>query len=1056
MVRHNIRKSIMTSLLFCSITAASLAEEGLVAFYDCDEGSGNILSDKSGNGFNAELQGNFSWVEGKKGRAVYFDGKTTWAKVPVSDKLRNAVKDAVTIEAWIKGAGVVLAGSKHGSYCNGSYQLSISRNGTNGKVGFTMYVDKLYHPQGFYMCGCNTLIDLDSWHHVAAVYDGNDMKIFIDGKAVKTQTYQYLKEGKQDAKVTHEHAGKHIIDRASGLNLGVHYSPSAGKDHFYGFFMGIMDEIRLYNRALSAEEIYTHFKDSREENKKESVVLNGKNGVVKFDFGASFLRFPGFIPCSPKDLYTKEKGFGWTSNNGLSSYVENFKTDNLCQDFVYLYGNGTEAEFNVDLPNGDYTGVVWMGDLENYTKISPQCHTLPVRSWEISSEGTTLLGKKVSLESFLKEYYQNVNNDYQGGDVWQKYIAPIYGPYIFSVKVRNNQLKLKFRLSLPQPSKKLAPLLAGRTDILPINALALYPESEKSFRTADLIEIKKKRRSNFYENFPLPAAPSGKQVPAYNSPNKDFILFTPHYMKRIYPDTVPTAEEIGKTFKTFATPGEYEPVALGVYPLKNLSDVKVTVDDLRSDKGLIKSGNIQVRMVHYIAKPSRCGDAGLHESPIKIEPSYLYKVPTPLNITKGFTRSFQLTIKVPENAEPGIYNGKVSFSCDRGQVALPLKLRVLPVRLKVPDIPIVAETYGGWLYTRCPYLAFPNCDDKYWKLVEDIDKDMKEHGLTSTEVSIRDTVQKWNIPEKKIVYNPELLKKHFQAYKAAGLPSKYIIIESLIPFHFNVLRKASYEIVGDAQWEQEVIAFFRKIKATAGEYGLEPVFYPLGETSECGKEGVARTARFFRMLMNKAPDIKMISNTTSSKWEIEMVSPYVDFIGLHSALDQESADHSWYGDKISSKAIDTIRAKKNYLLYNAGHVRFSWGLYPWATNAVGRVQEFYCSSKRDPYNFWDGVDDYISCVIPGPEGMIPFLCYEEIREGIDDYRYVVTLENMVTMAKKQGKNTAQAEALLREIKENISPDLQYYWKAGVPKPEFYDKIRWKVASSILELQEKLK
>lgn len=758
----------------------------------------------------------------------------------------------------------------------------------------------------------------------------------------------------------------------------------------------------------------------------------------KIDFGIDSACFPGFTPVGKK-IYSPEKVYGWKVDD-VSLRYDNGVPDILCTDYVVL----RQGEFIVDLPNGNYLITLWMGSLR--PSVSPPLSSIPHSSYWVKAEGEKKIEVKCDSSNFFKEfYYRNVDNDYQGEDIWEKYIASKYGPHNFKVKVADGQLNLEFQAITP--SAVLYSKLARFTyyvpdDALTINGLLIYPEEKGKEWKEELEGIEEKRRTAFYENF-LPPEKKLTSEPDIKD-EKNYILFSTHYMKRIYPDTIPLSEEIDKELSAFATPGEYEPVSFGVYPLEELKDVKVEVTDLSCKDQIIKKENINIRLVRYVAKPSDFGDFGLKPSPILIEPKYLYQIISPLNIKKGFTRSFQLTIKIPDESKPGIYQGEIIFkSKNAPSSSLPLKLRVLPFKLAVPSIPIVAQRSAWEL--ECPYLLFPDLEEEYWRQVEMMYRDIKEHSLTSVQINMGDTV-KWDLKQEKITFDPYYLERCLSLYKKVNLPSEEVEIEM-----FGAFFPPSY---GNLYlvYEKEIISLLRQIKEKVEKKGLKPIFLLVGEATNYKAEGLKYTEELYRMLQEKAPDIKTGSVLTSLPWDARdiILAPYLNRIGLHTAPESYPLP----------ELVKKIREKNSYFLYNAGHFRLSWGFYLWATGAIGRSQEFYQMATGDPYNFFDGryPDDMIACVLPGPDGPIPLLSYEEIREGVDDYRYVLTLENLIKEAKNKGriKESIVAENTLKKVRDQINPDLDYYTETNLPEGRFYDNFRWQIAAEIIKLEEGLR
>jgi len=207
---------------------------GLVGYWKFDEGSGTTAVDSSGNNNNGTLIDNPDWVDGKIGKALEFNGSTNYVEINDSDSLDGF--DAITIEAWVKpilgqrGAVVSRYLYDYNIPINERvYELTVEQGGT---IGFALSSDG---SSATWLESSNTLQD-NEWNHIAAVSDGNTMRIYINGE--------------QDPNTKAAPASLH----SSSYNLQIgawEYSPNQRDT----YFNGVIDEVKIYNRALSAEEI---------------------------------------------------------------------------------------------------------------------------------------------------------------------------------------------------------------------------------------------------------------------------------------------------------------------------------------------------------------------------------------------------------------------------------------------------------------------------------------------------------------------------------------------------------------------------------------------------------------------------------------------------------------------------------------------------------------------------------------------------------------------------------------------------------------------------------
>ena len=244
-IKH-LRKIIMMKrwiagfVLFMSVVSVSgvyslnqqslgTLDQGLMAYWPFDEGEGDIIFDETGNGNDAGLYGP-EWTEGKRSFALRFDGVDDNVMIPHSASLMPT--DAITLAAWVK-----IEGPAEGHYgiigksgYRSGYRLLI--HGTTKKVVFQLTGEKGYSVWS------STAVTDDQWHFIVATYDGSKMKLYIDG--VKDPSEK---------------------ERQGPLDVNTN-SVMIGKPQYA--FNGLIDEVRIYHRALSEREIKGLFRMEKE------------------------------------------------------------------------------------------------------------------------------------------------------------------------------------------------------------------------------------------------------------------------------------------------------------------------------------------------------------------------------------------------------------------------------------------------------------------------------------------------------------------------------------------------------------------------------------------------------------------------------------------------------------------------------------------------------------------------------------------------------------------------------------------------------------------------
>jgi glucose/arabinose dehydrogenase/PKD repeat protein len=222
--------------LTCAITVAlsftllavspAGAAQGLVAAYAFDEGFGTSVADASGTG-NAGVASGTSWAPGKFRSALSFNGSSSTVTVPESDSLD--LDTGITLEAWVNPDA--LGGAWYG------WRTAVFKE-AGGGMAYGLYANNnLDRPAGH----VNILgeqraigpaqIPLHTWTHLATTYDGETLALYVNGTLVasKPQT------GAAAA--------------SSGpLRIG-------GNSVWGEYFSGLIDDVRVYNRALDPAEI---------------------------------------------------------------------------------------------------------------------------------------------------------------------------------------------------------------------------------------------------------------------------------------------------------------------------------------------------------------------------------------------------------------------------------------------------------------------------------------------------------------------------------------------------------------------------------------------------------------------------------------------------------------------------------------------------------------------------------------------------------------------------------------------------------------------------------
>ena len=215
----------LTSSTPITVSTSGGANASLVAAYGFDEGTGSSVTDLSGKGNVGTLAGTTWSSTGRFGKSLSFNGSSS--RVTIKDSPSLDVSGAMTLAAWVyptvamTGNQVVIVKERPGS---NAYHLHAS-GATSGRVLtgiFTTTPNQLWSAAP---------IAANRWTHLAATYDGAMQRLFVNGVQVASRAQRGA-----------------IATSGNPLRIGA--------DGVRGeYFRGRIDEVRIYNRALSSTEI---------------------------------------------------------------------------------------------------------------------------------------------------------------------------------------------------------------------------------------------------------------------------------------------------------------------------------------------------------------------------------------------------------------------------------------------------------------------------------------------------------------------------------------------------------------------------------------------------------------------------------------------------------------------------------------------------------------------------------------------------------------------------------------------------------------------------------
>jgi PKD repeat protein len=232
---------------------ARSASQGLVAAYGFEEISDDTVADASGKANHGTIKEAVSIPNGHSGRALQFDGVNDW--VTVNDSASLDLSTGMTIEAWVYPTALT----------DGGKTVVMKEN--SGTEVYSLYASEdvnqpiSYVNDGNYrsVSGLNPL-QLNQWTHIVTTYDGLYQRLYIDGKEVA--------KSKMNGQIQQSMGELHI-----------------GGNSLWGeFFEGYIDEVRIYNRALTVDEVNYNLKTSISVSNPSQFVMGDKTLEPWVDF----------------------------------------------------------------------------------------------------------------------------------------------------------------------------------------------------------------------------------------------------------------------------------------------------------------------------------------------------------------------------------------------------------------------------------------------------------------------------------------------------------------------------------------------------------------------------------------------------------------------------------------------------------------------------------------------------------------------------------------------------------------------------------------------------
>ncbi|UCF16885.1 MAG: LamG domain-containing protein, partial [Phycisphaerales bacterium] len=208
---------------FTTLPEIPISDPDLVAWWKLDEGGGATVVDWSGHGNHGTLQGDPEWTDGIDAGALDLDGGGDYVNFRGTSDL-PAGTSARTLCGW--GKTNTVAGGWRWIAAYGtegtSLAMFIGMNGTSLYGGG--YGDDVP------LSGLSGFWEVDVWHHICLTYDGTTARLYADGILVASEAKTW------DLPLSRAHIGRQVNNAAE-------------------FWNGLVDDVRIYSRVLTPDEI---------------------------------------------------------------------------------------------------------------------------------------------------------------------------------------------------------------------------------------------------------------------------------------------------------------------------------------------------------------------------------------------------------------------------------------------------------------------------------------------------------------------------------------------------------------------------------------------------------------------------------------------------------------------------------------------------------------------------------------------------------------------------------------------------------------------------------
>jgi len=736
--------------------------------------------------------------------------------------------------------------------------------------------------------------------------------------------------------------------------------------------------------------------------------------VAAFQFGTpTSAARAGFTKVTIGEAFTPEKGYGFQSTQDLKAFDRGGSEITLPKDShtASTYGayrttsdltcalieGRADNSFEVAVPEGEYT--VWL--IASDAEWDPPL-------FEVWANGQKKLDVRVPRARFV--FMES-----------------------FQARAADGQLRIEFK---GPHGWILNGLVIGQDG----------PELAQVVTTLerDIFFLTQSELPNWKEAKPEPAPPQLDWSAA--ELERGYVVVPVDDTVSVTPTFVPARASIGRPLTAFATPGEFEPASFCVLSRKDLGPVALELSDFIAEKDgqTIPRQNVKVGIVRcWPQRISGWGGKGeYYVVPEMIEtPAGRHS-----SVAAGQVKQWWLTVRVPPDAPAGRYRMSLTFRPEKAPpTTLEWRLLVLPFELiRPPD-----KHWGTWLESfppvgglRGPERRGRNTPAEQARLVKADLADYREHGFDLAIFNFYFGVKE--NPDGTFTYDISALARDLEYWKTLGssTPVPMGCEFTLRNLEYGLAEPGKKHVPGtfSPKAHRAIVGLIRYIHDEAQRHGWPKLyFYPIDEPGNNKTENRMLFAENVLGFVHEVPGCQ--TATTLTAGDLQRLGDRVDVriyaYGHYSrnrVLQEVRQGHPfWYYENGMFYGHSTVASRGLTgfeFLRSGAEVATAWG---------------FDAIEANPYNDFDGGHKDWNVIFPGVDGPIPTIYWELCREGVDDCRYVATLQQKIAQARTQGNKEA-ADRAERVLAPLLDPDAQ-----PIENPLAFTRYRWRLAREILYL-----